>query len=316
MNINIHLLLYFFVIVILVFFFSYFYNRWKNIQALSKKNRDIKNNLDTSISGKRNLLRTKIWTNTVNKYGLETACSIFPRTYILPADISAFLRDEKHNSGTGIGKNKKEYIAKTLNSGARKGVFLYEPEMRNNLSRYAVIQEYIPNPLLINGFKFDTRIFMVVDCDNGIFLFKPSYNVFTRFPFDYHSKDFGKKINQVYTDDIHYTAYNLPRKSSDLTAIGIPYDRIINQVADKLRLIVSATPLMCAADSDTGKKRVFGLDIEILDNYDILFIEINSLPDVIFADTKWKNKMTQPIMDSLVSSDFSDTSKWIQISSS
>ena len=97
---------------------------------------------------KRNFKRTKLWQSVCEYYGIIAANNIFPMTYVLPTDLHKFNCDYD---------DKKQYISKTLNSGMRKGVFLYEKG--DSLDNIAVVQEYIPNPLLINGFKFDIRNF-------------------------------------------------------------------------------------------------------------------------------------------------------------
>ena len=162
---------YIFTIIIIVILLYYYFN-YKQIYSENNKK-------------KYPFLRTKIWKNVVNNYGQKRAEEIFPKTYIMPDDTNAFLKDENIN---------KEYIVKTLFSGSRKGVFLYNPNMRNNINNYSVIQEYIENPLLINGFKFDTRLFMIYDVNNGFFLYKDGYNVYTKDRFNYKSNRRSKKL--------------------------------------------------------------------------------------------------------------------------
>lgn len=242
-------------------------------------------------------LRTKIWENVLAKYGSLQANAIFPKTYIIPTDIQEFLQDETKD---------KEYIVKTLYSGGRVGVFLYEPAMKRNLYEYAVIQEYIKNPLLINGFKFDTRLFMVVDCSKGVFLYKRGYNVYTENRFDYHSKDRTKKINQAYAGDEHYDIHHLPRTTDDLFTHNVPYDQIIYDIGVKLQNIIMATPeAICPMP-----RTIYGIDVEILDDYNSKIIEINSRPDTIFDDVPWKTNLTQALKDELGSY---DSNLWIQI---
>ena len=216
--------------------------------------------------------------------------AIFPKTYILPKDNALFLKEETSH---------KEYIAKTLYSGGRVGVFLYEPSMKKNLHDFAVIQEYIGNPLLINGFKFDTRLFMVVDCKKGVFLYKPGYNVYTAKRFQYKSKDRDRKINQAYAGDDHYDIHNLPRTTSELFMYHVPYDQIIYDVAMKLRKIILATP----TDICPMKTSIYGVDMEILDDFDSKIIEINSKPSTRFKKTPWKNELTRALRDEMGSYD-------------
>lgn len=244
-------------------------------------------------------LRTKIWENVLAKYGPLQTEAIFPKTYILPKDTALFLKEEKSYT---------QYIAKTLFSGGRVGVFLYEPSMKQNLSEYAVIQEYIKNPFLINGFKFDVRLYMVVDCKKGVFLYKPGYNVYTEEKFDYTSKKRSQKINQAYSGDEHYDIHKLPRTTDELFAYNVPYDQIIYDIGMKLRKIILATPESICPMPNT----IYGIDIEILDDFNSKIIEINSKPTTKFKDTPWKNNLTQTLRDEM--GDY-DSNLWIQIAS-
>ena len=235
------------------------------------------------IMGRRYLNRSDIWLNVLRTHGLSMACSVFPRTYVLPNDLDQFNSDYSQN---------KEYIYKTLASGERKGVFLYNNG--DDLSNSAVIQEYIPNPLLINGFKFDIRCYLVVDCDHGAFLYRPFYAVYTEEPFDYRSKERKKKINQVGQTDEHYTVNGLPTTDDAMRAQGINVDHTIQQLADKLSIIIKATPNMCGKN-DRGNKHVYGIDAEMLADGDIKIIEINSKPQLTYDRSSWKSDITDPV---------------------
>jgi hypothetical protein len=271
----------------------------------------------TYIPGKFNFLRTKIWTNVVNKHGVDYACRMFPRTYILPQDLSTFLRDQKEN-----GKNEKQYIAKKLFSGSRVGVDLYDDTtMRQDLyaKKYAVIQEFIKNPLLIAGRKFDVRFYMVVDCRKGIYLYKNSYNVFAEKPFDYYSMDRESKINQANADDDLYVKHQLPRTMGDLKKLQVPYDNILERLAENLRVIINCSELMCNEQDGNKycmkkKYNVYGVDVEILDDGEFtpLIIEINSSATINFPEVPWKNNLTKAMREKLNVGEY-DLNNWIEL---
>jgi len=293
-----HYLLYFAIIVILIVFYYYYlsFNPLK-IEKMENLGSDLVGSNPRGKGENSPFLRTKIWENVLAKYGNIQAEAIFPKTYVLPKDTTLFLNEEK---------SYKEYIAKTLYSGGRVGVFLYEPSMKKNLYDFAVIQEYISNPLLINGFKFDTRLFMVVDCKKGAFLYKSGYNVYTAKRFKYKSKDRECKINQAYAGDEHYNKYNLPRTTSELFMYHVPYDQIIYDVAMKLRKIILATP----TDICPMKTSIYGVDMEILDDFDSKIIEINSKPSTRFKNVPWKNELTRALRNEMGEY---ESCNWIQI---
>ncbi len=229
--------------------------------------------------------RILIWEKTVHKFGLQEAKNIFPMTYILPRDIEKCIND-----------NNKHFILKTLRGFQRKGVILVNNkyDIYKNKDDYEVAQVYINNPLLINKFKFDVRTFIVVDCNYGIYLYKNSYNVYTKYPFNFKSMDRDKKINQVFTEDSHYDENNLPRKFEDLIEYNIDVNKIYKNLAKKLQKVFIACEDICSFDdinNNENKYNIYGLDFEVLNNLDPIIIEVNSGPSLNF-DEKWKQDIT------------------------
>lgn len=233
----------------------------------------------------RNLNRVSIWKRCVEAYGIDEACELMPRTYVFPEDANRFAREYTPT---------KEYIMKELASGQRKGVFLFDHRASHSFDNIAVVQEYIPNPMLIRGFKFDTRVFLVVDCERGVLMFDKGYNVYTEREFSYRSLDRSQKINQAMTDDSHYTTNALPRTLDDLGEFGVNPEFIRQVIAHKTSKVISACMPMCS--SVQRRAAIYGLDVEILDNGDVRIIEINSLPQITF-DVAWKKEITDELRE-------------------
>lgn len=89
------------------------------------------------------------------KYGYSHF-NFLPKTFILPLEMSQF--EQEYN------KNKKIYIVKPHNRSQGKGIIVTEEieTIYARLEKYSslVVSEYIDNPLLINGYKFDLRIYV------------------------------------------------------------------------------------------------------------------------------------------------------------
>ena len=264
-----------------------------------------KNNEPFSICGKKNLNRKDIWINVKKKYGEKNALSIFPKTYILPNEIMDIYNDNDTDN--------KQYILKKLWSKARKGVELYNNKNKiyRDYKNFDIAQVYIKNPLLVNGFKFDIRLFMVSFCGLGIFLYVNGYNVYTEKKFNYNSLDRKTKINQAYGDDKHYIINNLPRTTTDLqNYLNIKLNPIMKYLSYKLNKILSATNNLCC-NNDNGTYNIYGLDIELLDNYDPIVIEINSEPTLKFDD-KWKKNLIYKMKEDINNKNFNNNN-WIKI---
>ncbi|KAK3529665.1 hypothetical protein QTP70_033705 [Hemibagrus guttatus] len=85
--------------------------------------------------------------------------SIFPRTWCLPADYSDFLAYAR-------AKKHKTYICKPESGCQGRGIFLTKSSKDIQPGEHMICQVYISKPLIIDGFKFDLRIYVLVtSCD-------------------------------------------------------------------------------------------------------------------------------------------------------
>ncbi|XP_047673538.1 tubulin polyglutamylase ttll6 isoform X1 [Tachysurus fulvidraco] len=85
--------------------------------------------------------------------------SIFPRTWCLPADYSDFLAYAR-------AKKHKTYICKPESGCQGRGIFLTKSNKDIRPGEHMICQVYISKPFLIDGFKFDLRIYVLVtSCD-------------------------------------------------------------------------------------------------------------------------------------------------------
>ena len=88
--------------------------------------------------------------------------SFYPRTWVLPGDYSDFKQQ--------VNK-KKVFIVKPEASSQGRGIFLIRKLEDLNLSERYVVQEYLMDPLLIEGLKFDLRIYVLITGCNPLRIF-------------------------------------------------------------------------------------------------------------------------------------------------
>ncbi|KAG5279311.1 hypothetical protein AALO_G00076370 [Alosa alosa] len=93
--------------------------------------------------------------------------NIFPRTWCLPADYSdlqAYARSKKH----------KTYICKPESGSQGRGIFLTRSAKDIPPGEHMICQVYLSRPFVLDGFKFDLRIYVLVtSCDPlSIFLYE------------------------------------------------------------------------------------------------------------------------------------------------
>jgi len=85
--------------------------------------------------------------------------NFFPETWTLPGDFQAF-KDQFSRKGT------RTFIVKPDHGCQGKGIFLTRTWEGVDASEPQVAQRYLRKPLLIDGFKFDLRIYiLVLSCD-------------------------------------------------------------------------------------------------------------------------------------------------------
>ena len=257
-----------------------------------------------SFCGRKNLNRRSIWDKTRKRFGFHQASKIMPTTYLLPSELRAMLKDPS-----------QQFILKTLWSGKRVGVKLYD--CKNNIQRdqhkYSVGQVYIKNPLLINGYKFDVRFFLVVHCGLGAFLYLPGYCVYTYKPFKYQGLDRQAKINQVDTKDSHYDIHKLPRLFSEIQKMYPRFNSslVIQRLIRNLRMILTTSDKMCC-NSKGINFHIFGVDIEITSDLEPLILEINSDP-LLYFNENWKKRIISPMLVDLKQKKFTSP-RWRKIS--
>ncbi|SBT34050.1 tubulin--tyrosine ligase, putative [Plasmodium ovale wallikeri] len=137
------------------------------------------------------------------KKNFPQSYNFFPLTWILPNEISDFKNYFKKKSGS------KTYIVKLKNSCQGKGIYL--TKSLNNIHKYesCVIQKYIHKPLLINGLKFDIRLYVLVTgCDPlRIFLHEDGL---VRFSIEKYKLPKSKNLKQV---NMHLTNFSINKKS-------------------------------------------------------------------------------------------------------
>jgi tubulin polyglutamylase TTLL6/13 len=85
--------------------------------------------------------------------------SFYPKTWVLPGEMSDF-KAQFDSSGNSIGN--KVYIIKPDAGCQGRGIFLTKTFENVPKNENVVAQLYVKNPLLLDGFKFDLRLYCLV----------------------------------------------------------------------------------------------------------------------------------------------------------
>ena len=100
------------------------------------------------------------------------------------------------------------WIVKPANSSRGRGIHLIESIDEVHVDDISIISRYVTNPLLINGHKFDLRIYVIVTSYEPlrVYVYKEGLS---RFASEQYSTKFNK--NNKY---MHLTNYSINKKNS------------------------------------------------------------------------------------------------------
>ena len=125
-----------------------------------------------------------------------------PSTFIFPKDRDRFLIYQKKNDGA-------TYIAKPLNGAQGNNITIFDTldKVPATIAQSMVVQRYIDSPLLLNGLKFDLRIYVIITgvSDGQIHAFMAEEGL-VRFCTEGYQKPSSSNYNKTF---MHLTNYSL-----------------------------------------------------------------------------------------------------------
>ncbi|PFH38709.1 hypothetical protein BESB_010510 [Besnoitia besnoiti] len=170
----------------------------------------------------RNLLRMKAYYPKEYKF--------FPHTWSLPADLADFRCQF-------TGSRRKTFIIKPDASSQGRGIFLTRNIEDIDPTEHLVAQRYLHRPFLIDGLKFDLRIYVLLAGCNPLRLFVHQDGL-VRFATSPYAKPTGKNLHDK---TMHLTNYAINKSSSNFKPNRDPYNpskghkRSLFHVLDQLK---------------------------------------------------------------------------------
>eukprot|EP00951_Prasinocladus_malaysianus_P010019 scaffold73356_cov35-Prasinocladus_malaysianus.AAC.1 len=102
--------------------------------------------------------------------------NFYPLSWGIPNQLEDFVQTLRRRSSS----RPATYIIKPSNGAMGRGIHLIQTESDLTCSELtdSVAQMYIKNPLLIDGFKFDLRIYVLVRCVDPLEVGHPGFTTY------------------------------------------------------------------------------------------------------------------------------------------
>lgn len=129
--------------------------------------------------------------------------NFFPKTWVLPTGYNSLIEHASQN-------RKKVFIAKPEAACQGRGIFLTKNVEKSLESKEGyIVQEYLRDPFLIDGFKFDLRLYVLIKNieEMKIFFYREGLVRFATEKFQQPKKD---NMNNFF---MHLTNYSLNKKN-------------------------------------------------------------------------------------------------------
>jgi len=138
-------------------------------------------------------------------------------TFILPKEYVGFL--ETFSELEEQEGKLNFWIMKPAAKSRGRGISLVNDLSQVIYGEPIVVQRYVKNPLLINGYKFDLRIYVVVTSVNPleVFLYKEGFGRFSTMPFSLNPHDKNNKY--IHLTNVSIQKYNVNNSEQDPTDI-------------------------------------------------------------------------------------------------
>ncbi|XP_042636948.1 tubulin polyglutamylase TTLL5 [Orycteropus afer afer] len=137
------------------------------------------------------------------------AFHILPQTFLLPAEYAEFCNS--------YSKDRGPWIVKPVASSRGRGVYLINNPNQISLEENILVSRYINNPLLIDDFKFDVRLYVLVTSYDPlvVYLYEEGLARFATVRYDQGAKNIRNQF-------MHLTNYSVNKKSGDYVSCDDP----------------------------------------------------------------------------------------------
>lgn len=246
----------------------------------------------------------------------NTVFNIMPMTFILPKEYVGFL--ENFSELEDIEGKLNYWIMKPAAKSRGRGI-----EVINDISHVIygepmVMQRYLKNPLLINGYKFDLRIYILVTSVNPLemFIYNEGFGRFSTVPYNLDPNEKANKYIHLTNVSINkYNLKNVTNENADKIEGGtkVSLETLKKKIEETYKINWDlqiwqqikevCLKAMIASQNDIQYNpscfEVYGFDLIIDSDFKIWLLEINSSPSLA-RDTLLDDIIKQKLIDDTI----------------
>ena len=248
--------------------------------------------------------KDKLCDNVVNmqiKYSIDEF-NFIPETFILPDEFDEF--QETYQKFINQNGYSQYWIVKPFSLSRGRGIFLIDDISEVPDDESFIISRYISNPLLINGLKFDMRIYVAITCieplriyifDEGLARFatekyslsdskERKFAHLTNYSINKKNKKFIQ--NRSSSEDNFGSKWSLSALFRLLKTIGVDTKLLWSRIYDIIiKSIISVYSQLVASSKEVVRNRtncfeLLGYDILIDSELKPWLLEVNLTPSL------------------------------------
>ena len=260
-----------------------------------------------------------LWKNLSRlKRSFPTEYNFVPNTYLLASDFNRFTAAKESSD------NKSLWIMKPCASACGRGIKLVGKKTKVTKNVNYLVSEYISNPHLINGLKYDLRLYVLVSSYDPLRIYlhkeglvrfathkystkmtslKERYVHLTNWSVNKYSENFVKNAGTSKDDEGSKWSFAALKKK--YVELGIDVEDLWKKIEDVIiKTIISAEPYMLSSMNRTPKHRnncyeIYGFDILIDSNIKPWLMEVNVCPSLNSSSPLDRKVKTTVICDTM-----------------
>lgn len=263
--------------------------------------------------------KDNLWRNLSRmKRQFSNEYNFVPNTYLLNSDFQRF------TAAKDSSESKALWIMKPCASACGRGIKLISKKTKLKKKVNYLVSEYIANPHLINGLKYDLRLYVLVSCydplriylhQEGLVRFatkkysknsktmKERFMHLTNWSVNKQSDAFVKNTNTNKDDEGSKWSFSALHKKYE--EMGVDVSELWRRIKDLIiKTIISAEPCMLSSLNRTPEHRnncyeLYGFDVLVDANLKPWLMEVNVCPSLNSSSPLDKKIKTTVMCDTM-----------------